>query len=494
MNLDATDSSAPSDQPPAPSATPTGADDAATSPSHPSPPATGDPDGLTGSDAARAAVIRRTARRVKQFPDFEIGSLELTDSSLDPRDHALAGAIDHAIARRWLTLEALLAPRCRRGWDRVEPRLQAVLMTGATQLLFLDRVPEHAAIHSSVELARTLIRPGAAGITNAILRGIARERVEMVDRFDPARRDLIPLADGRAWRMSADVFDVDPVRRLSAQVSIGEDLLGRWYAAFGREEAERLALHTLVDAPITVAGVPVAPPRADEPEPILVPHEVLGFQVLDAPRETLDTLLREHPGARVQDPVSALPVAATADLKPRRILDACAGRGTKTRQLRAWHPEAEIVAAEIDADRLSALRAMARGDARTTVVGYSELARMTEPFDLIVLDVPCSNTGVLARRVEAKYRASDEAVGRLVDMQRQIIADTVRLLAPAGHLLYATCSLEPAENEQQVEWMTRWHPLDVVEQARHVPAGLPGDPPTRFTDGGGFALLRTRTS
>jgi 16S rRNA (cytosine967-C5)-methyltransferase len=452
----------------------------------------GDPDGFTGSDAARAAVIRRTARRVRQYPEIEIGSLEVADAGIDPRDLGLAGAIDHAIARRWLTLEALLAPRCSRGWDRVEGRMQACLMLGAAQLLFLDRVPEHAAIHSSVELARRLIRPGAAGMTNAVLRSLARDRVERLDHFDPESRNQVPLADGTAWRMAEDVFDADPVRRLSAQVSLGPDLVARWYAAFGHAEAQRLALHTLVDAPITVSGIPPLPPRADDERPLLIPHDIEGFQVLDAPRETLDTLLRDHPGARVQDPVSSRPVAATADLRPTRILDACAGRGTKTRQLRALHPDARIVAAEIDADRLKVLRATGRHDPKMTVVGFSELLRMTEPFDLIVLDVPCSNTGVLARRVEAKYRANDEAIARLVDMQRQIIADTVRLLAPGGHLLYATCSLEPAENEQQIAWMTHWHPLDVVSEAQHRPTGLPGDPPTRFTDGGGHALLRAR--
>lgn len=452
--------------------------------------------GLTGSDAARAAVVRRTTRRMRQFPELELGSLERThldpDSGVDSRDAALAGAIDHAIARRWLTLEALLAPRCSRGWDPVEPRLKAILMLGAAQLLFLDRVPEHAAIHSSVELARRLVRPGAAGMANAVLRGLARDRIESVPAFDPERRDLIPLADGTAWRMAADVFDADPVRRLAAQASIGPDLVARWYASFGSETACRLALHTLVDPPIILTGLPAPEPRADEPTPMLVPHEQAGFYVLDAPRETLEALLREHPQARVQDPVSARPVASTAGLSPRRILDACAGRGTKTRQLRQLHPDAEIVAAEIDQDRLGVLRRVARGLKGVSAVAWGELGRVEEPFDLIVLDVPCSNTGVLPRRVEAKYRAADETIGRLVDMQRQIIADTLRLLAPGGHLLYATCSLEPAENEQQVQWMTRWHPLDLVDQARHEPHGQPGSPPTAYTDGGGHALLRSR--
>ena len=173
-----------------------------------------------------------------------------------------------------------------------------------------------------------------------------------------------------------------------------------------------------------------------------------------------------------------------------RILDACAGRGTKTRQLRSLHPEAEIVAAEVDLGRLEILRRSMSGDRLTRVVRWDQLGAETEPFALIVLDVPCSNTGVLSRRVEARCRGDEETLDELVDVQRQIVADTLRRLAPGGHVLYITCSLEPDENVRQVEWIAHWHRMDVVTQTVSMPAGGPGSPDHTHTDGGGHALLR----
>lgn len=439
---------------------------------------------------ARELVAIRTARRFTQFPQMEIGSLDTSHFDGDPRDAALAAAVDHAIAKRWLTLQALLAPRASRGWDRVEGRLRGVLMVGAAQLLFLDRIPEHAAIHASVEMAKRLVRPGAAGLVNAILRGVSRDRVERVDTYEPDRRDLIPLADGGAWRFAEAVLPPDPVERLSIATSVGAPIIARWAAAYGTAEATRLALHAIGEPPVTIAGADPAPPGPDEPNPLLRPHDVPGFHVLDGPREAIGAVLDANPGSRVQDPVSGRPVAATTDLRPRRILDACAGRGTKTRQLRTLHPDAEIVAAERDPGRLEILRRAMSGDRGTRVVRWDALGAESEPFDLIVLDVPCSNTGVLSRRVEARYRGDEETLDELVDVQRQIVADTLRLLAPGGHVLYITCSLEPDENIRQVDWIAHWHRMDVVEQAVSMPAGGPGSPAHAHTDGGGHALLR----
>ncbi|MFK7960155.1 MAG: transcription antitermination factor NusB [Phycisphaerales bacterium] len=453
--------------------------------------ATVDDDGMVtgGPIDARVHAVQRITRRVRQYPEFEIGPLEFDDPGIDRRDAALAAAIDHAVARRWLTLEALLAPRLTRGWDRVEAKVRACLMVGAAQLLFLDRVPEHAAIHASVELAKRLVRPKAGGLVNAVLRGIARDRQERLDTFDPASRNQIPLADGGAWRMGTDIFSADPIRRTSEQTSIGMDLVARWYAAFGHAEAERLCRHALVDAPILVTGLSADIARPDDEKPILQPHAEPGFFVLDAPRETLGAVLRDHRGSRVQDPTSAEPIAATAEIRPTTILDLCAGKGTKTRQLRTLHPKSQIVATDVDDDRMEVLRAAMRQDRNTRVVEYTSLSTSGPDFDLIVLDVPCSNTGVLARRVEARYRGSDTLIDGLVSTQRQIIADAMRVLKPGGHLLYATCSVEPAENEQQLAWMQKWHPLEVVRSGWKLPSGLPGESPTDYRDGGGHALL-----
>jgi 16S rRNA (cytosine967-C5)-methyltransferase len=111
--------------------------------------------------------------------------------------------------------------------------------------------------------------------------------------------------------------------------------------------------------------------------------------------------------------------------------------------------------------------------------------------DLILLDVPCTNTGVLARRIEAKYRCDDDQLNRLVGIQKQIIADSIALLRsrPRGRILYSTCSLEPEENQAQVDWAARWHTFKVLAFESHAPAGIPGGHASAYSDGSFWALL-----
>ncbi len=182
-------------------------------------------------------------------------------------------------------------------------------------------------------------------------------------------------------------------------------------------------------------------------------------------------------------------VQATAGLMPGLIIDVCAGKGTKTRQLAELHRQARIIATDAKPARRAVLAKAFSGDDRVRVVEPDELLPLAGQADLVVADVPCSNSGVLARRVEARYRL-DETLGTLVDLQRQIVADAMRHLADAGHFLYSTCSLEPEENRGQVDWIMRWHPMRLRGAASLEPRGLPGDPPARYADGGFFALLQ----
>jgi 16S rRNA (cytosine967-C5)-methyltransferase len=220
------------------------------------------------------------------------------------------------------------------------------------------------------------------------------------------------------------------------------------------------------------------------------PHEESGFAVFTGSRGELLALFGANPRARVQDPASAAPVAATAKLQPRLIIDACAGQGTKTKQLASVHPTARIIATDINQSRRAALGREFAAGGLVQVVEPQELAQFTGQADVLVLDVPCSNTGVLARRVEAKYRCNTASITGLVAVQRQIVADSIALLAPGGCLLYATCSIDSAENQQQSDWISRQHDLTVTESRLILPRGLPGEAPSRYHDGGFFALLR----
>lgn len=445
--------------------------------------------------SGRDAAIRHLAQLASRYPDLV--PLALQTEGLEPREAALAHTIvDHAV-RRWLTIEHLVRISAMREPAELEPRMRAVILAGATQLLFLDRIPSHAALDESVEWAKTRIRPGAGAMTNAILRRVSELRLMSEGDTRTIRekwtdqRDEIPLADGRALVMVAPVLPSDEAERLSISTSMPLGMLRRWGERHGRESAIRIALHGLVPPPIILNASEARnfiPPSEDDG---FTPHAQQGFYVLRGDRSTLDNVLRERKDVWVQDPASAEAVRACEELRPRVIVDACAGRGTKTRQLRARFPDAHIIATDTDRERLVDLRAVFRGDPNVRVVRAEELWEVaTGRADLILLDVPCSNTGVLGRRPEARFRAGPEQLERLNAIQRQIFADCIRLRAPGGSFLYSTCSLEREENDDMMAWARRWHELRTLRTAISLPMGVPGEDPAGFRDGSFWALLR----
>ncbi len=409
--------------------------------------------------------------------------MPLDTTGLDRRDAGLAFAIDRAVSRRWLTLVIVVESRLNRSWRSLQPEVQAALLVGAAQLLFLERLPDHAVINEAVQWTKVNAGPKPAGLVNAALRQVAALCQETVAEHDPQRRDELPLHDGRARRLSGPVFDADPLVRLAQHTSHPVELVKRWLEKFGTERTTQLAQHDIVRPPILVTGLGSPCEGCD-------PHDEAGFVVFDGDRGELEALLVEHPSARVQDPAAAAAVKATDDLQPKIIVDACAGKGTKARQLLQTHPRARIIASDTNNDRLATLRALADRTDRLEAVNPRQLTDFAGQVDLLVLDVPCSNTGVLARRPEAKYRFCDDSLSQLVDLQRQIIADHLLLLAPSGHLLYSTCSLSPEENEAQAKWIVRWHRFGIRHQGLRLPQGLPGEPPQRYADGSYFALLQ----
>jgi len=436
------------------------------------------------ADAPRAIATERVAALAERFPDLGPGD------ALRPAP-PLARAIEQEVRRRWLTLEAVLASVLDRSEPRrLEPRLRSVLLVGAAQLLLLEGEPDHAVVDEAVSWASARIRRGAGSLANAVLRGVASLRAERLPAADPSvrafhdRRDLIPLADGSAWRLASPILPEEAIDRLAAQTSHGRELLLHWTSAHGFAATVRLAAHGLMVPPLVVAGELGEDPR-------LAPHDRGGFRIWTGPIDELAGFLARHPAARVQDPGSAAPVEATRMLRPRRILDLCAGRGTKTRQLAAIHPDAEIVAVEPNERRRRDLEALAAGElaGRLRVLPQSRLAELAGSIDLALLDVPCSNTAVLPRRPEARYRFSRRSLEELARLQRDIAVAASPLLAPSGAVLYATCSLEPAENERQAAWIA--DRLDRPRRAAEVrlPKGVPGEEPRHYEDGGFHALL-----
>ncbi|HEX2839191.1 MAG TPA: transcription antitermination factor NusB [Phycisphaerales bacterium] len=442
--------------------------------------------------SARAVACEALARQAQRYPDLL--SVELETPALDARDAALAHTIYEAAIRRWLTIAYLTETILGRKWAQVIHPLQGAILTGAAQLLFLDRVPAYAAINESVEWAKHSVSPSAAGLVNAALRGLARAIFE--SDANPNRRfadtyslalEHLPLQDGRALvvHSSKPLLPPDTIPRLGIASSHPRTLLMTWAKDFGEEAAADLALHSLVDAPV------ICNTRfAGGGNQVLTPHRVSGSSVFTGPHDQLVPLLAANPRLWVQDPSASEAVDSVADLAPKLVIDLCAGRGTKTRHLACAFPHARILATDTDAARLRSLREVARFFPTVEVLEFTDVTtNFVGQADLVLLDVPCSNTGVLARRPEARYRTATGQLERLVKLQREILTQGVSLLASGGTLLYSTCSIESQENEAQAAWAEQHLPVRMNSRRRTHPAGLPGSPATDYHDGSFSARL-----
>lgn len=440
----------------------------------------------------RAIVCDWAARQMRRFPDLDIEGPDV--DRLDHRDAAFALAIHDNLVRRWFTLQYLAELHISRPWEECPAGVRAALLVGAAQIVGMDRVPVSAAVNESVGWTRAVAGQRASSVVNAVLRRIA----ELVVPEDGNRiirdqwtdqLDELPRSEGGAIALAAPVLPTDSLDRLETVTSVPRDLLRAWAKSLNAIEVKKLSLHGLRSAPVVLNAAHATTPLP--PEAIV--HSAPGHFVWAGDHDGLLALLRSRSDVWVQDPASSLAVESAAHLKPTLIVDSCAGLGTKTRQLAATFPEARIIATDIDRPRLGSLRRTFEGHARVEVIEYPQLLDFAGKADLIMLDVPCSNTGVLGRRVEAKYRYSDRAADELVNAQRQIVADSIRLLRPrregGATVLYSTCSLDTRENENQARWMVRWHDLDIVREARRLPAGAPGEDPATYSDGSYAALL-----
>jgi 16S rRNA (cytosine967-C5)-methyltransferase len=426
--------------------------------------------------------------------------LEPETRSLDDRDAALAHAITDGAVSRWLTLAHLLNAALDRPLATLQAELQGVLLCGAAQLILLDRIPVHAAIDESVELAKGFVRLGAGPMVNAVLRRVASMRGEAIEVREGGESEAlasgaIPIRGVRWARLVDAKLPSDPMERLAVATSHPPALLARWSQKLGSRIAQDLSFHSLADPP-TILFTAFA---RDTLPPTLSPHEVPGHHVFTGTHAELVALLGSRADLWVQDPSSTAAIEQSRHLKPRLIVDLCAGQGTKTRQLAATFPEAMIVASDPDPTRSRTLREGFTGHERVRVLPPEALLdEFTGRADLVLLDVPCSNTGVLARRHEAKYRAetsgsadASSQIARLVALQKRIVEDALLILSrsPRGRILYATCSIDPRENREVAEWACSRHRFRLEHEASHLPIGRPGGAASGYRDGSYSALL-----
>lgn len=353
-------------------------------------------------------------------------------SALAPADRHLATALVLGVLRWQTWLDQQIRPLLKRPNARLDSEVLIALRLGAFQLRFLDRIPDHAAIDESVELAKQSGHRFAAGMVNAVLRnaGAAHSRP-----LEEGSGKLAEIQAHPAW------------------------LVERWTEFYGLEAMRaicrhgqsqpRLSLRTESPAiadKLSEAGIELA-----SSEFLAAAHSVVSGDVTATPA------FREG-RARVQDEGSQLIGELAAFLGKdsnqgqKKILDACAAPGGKTLILAERLPHALIVACESSPRRLAELRKRLAAYADRVECRLADVAELEEEaaFDLALVDVPCSGSGTLGRNPEIRHRLRLEDLPRLAERQRAIVRAALRAVRSGGRVVYSTCSLEPEENEQVV--------------------------------------------
>jgi 16S rRNA (cytosine967-C5)-methyltransferase len=435
--------------------------------------------------AAAARVLERVAAD-QAFADLALDA-ELTRRRLSPRDGALATELVYGTLRWQRYLDWILAPHARRPLPALDPRPLALLRLTAYQLVFLERVPPFAAVNDAVSLARVRARPGTAEFVNAVLRAFARR--------GPREREPAPPAD--------------PVEALAVRCSFPTWLAARWVARDGAAEAAALMRAMNERPPLTLRTNTLRTTREALAARLRAEERLETTPARFAP-EGLHVGHGGRPGAWrafadgacvVQDEASMLVARLLAPAAGDTVADVCAAPGTKTTHLgQLMENRGRIVAFDPRPDRLvlvvEGARRLGVGIVDTEGGSVEALApRFAEACDGVLVDAPCSNLGVLRRNPEVKWRRAPEDLPAAAARQREILAAAATMVRPGGRLVYATCSLEPEENDEVVAAFLLARPDFVRDPPAEFPLALDGGvlrcrPDRHGTDG--FTAVRLR--
>jgi 16S rRNA (cytosine967-C5)-methyltransferase len=404
-------------------------------------------------------------------------------SPTDPRDLALAEQIRVGVIKNLLLLQHLMVHHSGRQLNDIDPLAQKIMAIALYQLRFLTRVPASAAVNEAVEQMVGFGRARAKGFVNAVLRKATREPDPAID---------------------------DP----SIALSHPRELFDRLVNLLGRDDAIAFAEHDNREPPTLVRLF--ADSRAEDlrAEGVTVtPHERPRMFVVAHAKQATFAEWSRRGIAQVQDATAARVVDECEVHPGQSALDRCCGFGTKTLQLaEKVGPTGNVAAIDPNHERTDGLRRLLvefrrvgiadqsprnggqcppYGLAPVTVATAAWMKDTDKPmrtFDRVLIDVPCSNSGVLARRPEARYRQDEKTLQSLEKLQREILIDTANSVAADGLLIYSTCSVWLEENQGIAKWFLEEHPQFALLRERSTLPSFDPDP-TRYHDGGFVAVF-----
>jgi len=406
--------------------------------------------------------VLQTIYRSQAFAD-DVFDAAIKDVVLSNPDRALAFELVYGVLRHVINLDWRLDQISRKPMARLPLNVAIILRVAAYQLLYLDRVPDSAAVNEAVKLIRKQPGHDWGGLVNAILRNLIRQP-------EP------PLPD----------IHMDPVHALSIRYSCPSWMVRRWMKAFGIDQAEVLCRKTLEIPPMTLRTNTLRCTR----QALLDRLKAEGISAKETPVSPLGVTLDKcgHPGhlsviqegwCYIEDEAAQL-IPPLLDPQPgERILDACAAPGGKTTHLaQLMQNQGTIIALDRQRERLTRLtdncqrlgieivhtheRDVATDEPTITSTSHDSRSlaadAFTEPFDRILVDAPCSGLGILRRHPEGKMLKQFSTIEQSRHIQQQILDHVCTLLRPGGILVYSACSIEPEETTEVVSAFCQEHP------------------------------------
>jgi 16S rRNA (cytosine967-C5)-methyltransferase len=386
----------------------------------------------TGGVTAARAVAAEVCVDLRRG-EFLDQSFERRIGPLDARDRRWTRELVYGMLRNRASIDTVLSERVRGGLVRLDPDVIDLLRLGVYQLLNMGSVPAYAAIAQTVELAKRRHGIGASKLVNAVLRRTDREREQI--------NTVLPL---------------DKLDALALKYSHPRWLIARWIGQWGEQETERLLTLNNADAPIAIR------PYGIVREQLEAMMEAAGVHVADAPyaRDSIaisgGTTFTELGAFKkglffVQDPAATLVTEYAAIPTGATVADLCAAPGGKALELS--RTAGAVVASDKSFGRLQRLLANQRRLESSNLLPFVGDARnpAIRPVDAVLIDVPCTGTGTFRRHPDARWRIKVSDIAVMSALQKLIIRAAAKVVRPDGLLIYSTCSLEPEENDAQID-------------------------------------------
>ncbi|QSO53842.1 16S rRNA (cytosine(967)-C(5))-methyltransferase RsmB [Alicyclobacillus curvatus] len=389
--------------------------------------------------------------------------------TLQERDKALCTEIVYGTLQYQRSIDAVLEPLCKNGLAGVDKRVLVILRMSIYQLGYLSRVPEYAVLNDAVELCKAKARK-AAGFVNGVLRSFTRDKRSMADKLDAVCTTGSQAAQIGIRYSYPDWFVEDLLVQYGEQRTVAMLKAGNERPHISlRVNAVKSTPQTFIEAQSNEAQS--GAPQSSESQDVLSLSEVSPFAVRLASGLDMEHFTPYTEGlVSVQDEASMLVAPLLQVDENTRVLDLCAGLGTKTTQiLELQGGVGNVTAVDIHHHKLQRLKAATErlglqgvktmvADARS----FQTNARHRESYDAVLLDAPCSGMGVLKRRPEIRWRRTREESQQLSVLQKELLRAALTAVRPGGVVVYATCTLLRRENEDVVDTLMREQEGSVV--------------------------------